>query len=378
MPDVVVAGAGVMGAFAALALQERGLDVLLCDPWEPGHPRATSSSESRVIRAIYGRDRVYAEWSWHALRLWERFEREAGRQLFHRTGVLWLAGEDGAYAAAGLEVMSSLGIPAERLETEEVRRRFPAISPDGLRFAVLEPRMGALRARDGVRVAVALFLQRGGRLVRGAARLPASKPGRLDAVRVEDERVVADAFVFACGPWLPRLFPDLPQGFVRSHRAEELYFGVPEGCRDFDGDRLPAWVEIGAYYGIPAFAGRGLKVGIDRPGDEVDPSEAERLLNAASVSEVRGYLARRFPALAEAPLVESRVCTYEITPDEHLLVDRHPRHQNVVLLGGGSGHGYKLAPVLGGYVADMATGARLETEPRFRLGPRARRAWREP
>lgn len=378
MPDVVVAGAGVMGAFAALALQERGLDVLLCDPWEPGHPRATSSSESRVIRAIYGRDRVYAEWSWHALRLWERFEREAGRQLFHRTGVLWLAGEDDGYAAAGLEVMGSLGIPAERLDSDEVQRRFPALAVDGLRFAVLEPRMGALRSREGVRVAVALFLRRGGRLVRGTARLPKTGAGRLDAVLVDDQPVAASAFVFACGPWLPQLFPELPQGFLRCHRAEELYFGVPEGSRDFDGDRLPAWVEIGAYYGIPALAGRGFKVGIDRPGDEIDPSQGERLLRPASVGEVRGYLARRFPTLAQAPLLEARVCTYEITPDEHLLVDRHPRHENVILLGGGSGHGYKLAPVLGGYVADMATGARLETEPRFRLGPRAGRAWREP
>jgi sarcosine oxidase len=376
--DVVVAGAGVLGAFAALALQERGLSVMLCDPWEPGHPRATSSSETRVIRASYGHDRLYAEWSWNALGLWERFEDETGRRILHRTGVLWLAGEDDTYATAGYQVLRDLRIPAERLEAREVLRRYPALSGDGLSFGVLEPRMGALMARDGVRAAVELFLWRGGELRRGAARLAESAPGRVDAILVGGERLTAGCFVFACGPWLPQVFPDLPAGFVRSHRAEELYFGLPPGSREFDSDRLPTWVEIGQYYGIPALDARGFKIGIDRPGEELDPSASPRLLDPGSVGKVRGFLARRFPGLADAPLVDSRVCTYELTPDEHLLVDRHPRHENVILLGGGSGHAYKLAPVLAGYVADMATGARRDTEPRFRLGPRTARGWREP
>ncbi len=378
MADVVVAGAGVLGAFAALALQERGLDVVLCDPWEPGHPRATSSSETRVIRAIYGTDRLYAEWSWNALRLWERFEDETGRRLLHRTGVLWLASESDGYAAAGLATMRELGIDVERVAAAEIARRFPAIDAEGLSFGVIEPRMGALMAREGVRVAVELFESRGGSLLRGAARLDGPAEGPLDAIRVGSERLIAASFVFACGPWLPQVFPELPAGFVRSHRAEELYFGVPAGNRDFDADRLPTWVEIGQYYGIPALDGRGFKVGIDRPGEEIDPSHSPRLLDPGTVGRIRGFLARRFPGVADAPLVDSRVCTYELTPDEHLLVDRHPRHENVILLGGGSGHAYKLAPVLGGYVADMATGARKDTEPRFRLGPRTARGWREP
>jgi monomeric sarcosine oxidase len=377
--DVLVAGAGVLGAFAALALQERGLRVTLCDPWEPGHPRATSSSESRVIRAIYGKDRLYAEWSWNALKLWERFEQESGARVFFRTGVLWLSsGEDG-YAEAGLATLKDLGIPAERLEPSEVARRFPAVSGDGLRFGVVEPAMGALLARHAVRTAVQLFERKGGRVLRGPARLATNTPdGKVSAIEVAGNSVAADAFVFACGPWLPQLFPDLPAGFVRSFRAEELYFGVPTGSRDFDADRLPTWVEIGQYYGIPALDGRGFKVGIDRPGEELDPSTSPRLLDPATIATVRGFLARRFPGLADAPLVDSRVCTYELTPDEHLLVDRHPRHSNVILLGGGSGHAFKLAPVLGGYVADLATGARAATEPRFQIGERSARGWREP
>lgn len=376
MGDAVVAGAGVLGAFAALALQERGLSVTLCDPWEPGHPRATSSSETRVIRAIYGRDRFYAEWAWRSLEIWERFEATVGRQLLHRTGVLWFAREDDGYAAAGLEVLAGLGLPVERLAPSEISRRFSAVRSDGLRFGVLEPRMGVLRARAAVRLAVALFVRRGGRLLRGAA-VPEIAHGRLDAVRVGQERLAADSFVFACGPWLPQVITEL-QGFIRVQRAEELYFGVPEGSHDFDEDCLPAWVEIGSFYGIPAVEGRAFKVGIDRPGEEIDPSSGDRMLAPWAITEVRAYLAERFPALAEAPLVDSRVCTYEVTPDEHLLVDRHPRHENMVLLGGGSGHAYKLAPMLGAHVADLVTGVQSETEPRFRLAHRQPRGWREP
>lgn len=377
MADVVVAGAGVLGAFTALALQERGVDVTLCDPWEPGHPRATSSSETRVIRAIYGRDRFYAEWSWRALELWEHFEASVGRQVLHHTGVLWLAREENDYAGAGLKVLAELGVPVEQVAPSEMALRFPALRPDGLRFGVLEPRMGVLRARAGVRLAVAHFVRRGGRFLRGPVSPDRGTMERLTAVRVGEDRLAADAFVFACGPWLPQLFSEL-RGLIRVRRAEELYFGVPQGSRDFDEDRLPAWVEIGAYYGIPAVEGRAFKVGIDRPGDEIDPSSGERLLAPWAVGEVRAYLTQRFPALADAPLVDSRVCTYEVTPDEHLVVDRHPRHENVVLVGGGSGHAYKLAPVLGAYVADLVTGARTETEPRFRIGRRKARGWREP
>lgn len=377
MPDVVVAGAGVLGVFTALALQERGAAVTLCDPWEPGHPRATSSSETRLIRAIYGRDRFYSEWSSRAADLWERFEAAVGRQIFHRTGVLWFAREEEDYAAAGLRVLAELGVPVERLEVSDITLRFPAVRADGLRFGVLEPRMGVLRARVSVRLAVALFVRRGGQFLRGPVTPEGGTTGTLASVHVGDERIKAGAFVFACGPWLPKLFPEL-RGLIRVQRAEELYFGVPQGSRDFDEDRMPAWVEIGSFYGIPAVEGRAFKVGIDRPGEDIDPSSGERLLSPGALREVRDYLAQRFPALATAPLVDSRVCTYEVTPDEHLIVDRHPRHENVLLVGGGSGHAFKLAPVLGGFVADLVTGARAETEPRFRLEQRLPRGWRAP
>jgi glycine/D-amino acid oxidase-like deaminating enzyme len=376
-PDVIVAGAGVMGVFVALTLRERGLDVALVDAWEPGNPLASSSSESRVIRALYGKDALYAEWSWKALHLWEQREVEIGRRLLYRNGVLWLAREGDGYEAAGAAVLKRLAIPHERLAPDEVVRRFPAFACDDLRFAILEPRAGALLARDSVRAMSALLVKKGGRLGRGAVEPGESRGGRLQDVRAGGERLAAGAFVFACGAWLGRLFPDLLGPLIRCCRAEELYFGVPAGGRSFDAYSLPSWVEIGAYYGIPSLDGRAFKVGIDRPGPEIDPTNGDRTLDPRSVEEVRAYLARRFPALKSAPLVDSRVCTYEPTPDEHLLLDRHPGLDNVFFAGGGSGHAFKLGPVIGGVLADLVTGVERETHARFRLGAREARGWRQ-
>jgi sarcosine oxidase len=376
-PDVVVAGAGVMGVFTALVLRERGLDVVLVDPWEPGHPRATSSSESRVIRAIYGHDALYAEWSWKALYMWEGREAEIGRRLLYRTGVLWLAREDSGYEAAGEAVLKRLAIPHERIAAADLAARYPGLAAEGLRFGLLEPKAGALLARDGVRGLADLFARKGGRIGRGLVEIGASRAGHLEAVRVGSERLAAGGFVFACGPWLPQVFPELLGSLIRCCRAQELYFGVPPGDRRFDAGALPTWVEIGAFYGVPGLEGRAFKIGIDRAGPEMDPTHGDRSVDPASVSEARAYLARRFPTLADAPLVDSRVCTYETTPDEHLALGRHPGFENVWVAGGGSGHGYKLAPVIGEMMADLITGVRRDLDPRFRLSPRAQRAWRE-
>lgn len=375
--DVVVAGAGVMGLWTALRLRERGLDILVVDPWEPGHPRGTSSSESRVIRSLYGSDEVYASWAWSSLAAWEQQEHALGASLLHRTGVLWFAARAGGYEAAGEATLRRLGIPVERLTPSEVTERFPGVRCDGLAFALFEPRGAAILAREAVRRLAAWLARRGVRFLRSSARLGTGSGSRMTDVVCGGERVAADAFVFACGPWLPEVFPDLLGGAIRVCRAEELYFGVPDGDPGLDAETLPTWVEIGSYYGMGALEGRGFKIGLDRPGDPLDPTHGERRLDPGVIPPVRDYLASRFPALAEAPLVDSRVCTYELTVDEHLILDRHPEIENVWIAGGGSGHAFKLGPAIGEAVASLAAGETKSVLPRFRIGARSPRAWRE-
>lgn len=378
---VVVVGAGVMGAWTALWLRRGGVDVALLDAYGAGNSLASSGDEHRITRSAHGTDELYPRWQRFALEQWADLERECGKELIHRCGVLWFAVGDGTYETASLSTLARLAIPAERLEPEELGRRYPQIGRNGVAWALHEPEGAALMARRGV-AAVARAASRAGVEVGiGLVGAPTSKDGargRLDRVRrAEGGEIGGDQFVFACGPWLPTLFPELLAPLVRVTRQEVVYFAPPPGSSAFDASHMPAWIDLAAgMYGIPAVEGRGFKVGLDAAGQATDPERLERRLSDGAVAATRGYLERRFPALAGRPVAEGRVCQYETTPDAHFLIDRHPAWDNVWVVGGGSGHGFKHGPSIGAYVSALVVGdadAAAQLAPpddRFRLGGR--------
>jgi glycine/D-amino acid oxidase-like deaminating enzyme len=182
--------------------------------------------------------------------------------------------------------------------------------------------------------------------------------------------------VFACGAWLPKVLPALLAGRIRPTRQVVMFFGTPAGDDQFGPRRLPAWVGFeSGVYGVPDLEGRGLKVGIDHHGPEFDPDSDDRAIDAASIATARAWLLRRMPAMADAPLIESRVCQYENTSTGDFLIDRHPDHENVWIAGGGSGHGFKHGPAVGELVARMVLHG-ANTEPRFTLATKATSAAR--
>jgi sarcosine oxidase len=193
--------------------------------------------------------------------------------------------------------------------------------------------------------------------------------GARHGVRVEGGRVTpdappgADVVVWACGPWLARLFPEHVE--LRTTRRDVFFFG---GDASWQG--APGFCEYdGPFYGHGDIAGLGVKVAPDLPGDEIDPDTVDRLPLPARERDARAYAARRFPALADAPVVGGRVCQYDLSVDTHFIVDRHPERPDWWLVGGSSGHGFKHGPALGEYVADCVEGAR-EREPFHALGDR--------
>jgi glycine/D-amino acid oxidase-like deaminating enzyme len=169
------------------------------------------------------------------------------------------------------------------------------------------------------------------------------------------ERIAAQAFVFACGPWLPQLFPALLGDRIKVPGREVFCFGTPAGDQRFSYPNLPNFSEDG-YYGFPSVDGRGVKVCPTRGPTTFDPDTDERIVTPHEVRRARAYLARRFPALKDQPITETRVCQLENTADEHFIIDRHPDYDNVLIAGGGSGHAFKHGPVLGEYVAKRALG----------------------
>ena len=364
---MAVVGAGCFGAWTALRLREKGLRVVLLDQYGPGNARSSSGGESRIVRMGYGPDELYTRLALSSVAAWKRVFEAVREPLFHETGVLWLARTGDRYTLDTLATLARLGVPHERLSTADLRRRYPQFALDEGVWGMLEPASGALIARRAVQ-AVVREAVRAGVEYRTAAVAPPAVRARLEALKSTDgSEIRAGSFVFACGPWLPKLFPALLGARIFATRQEVFFFGAPPGDERFAPPRMPTWIDFGAeIYGLPDLEGRGFKVAPDRHGEPIDPDTDERLVAAESVLRVRAFLARRFPALAAAPLLETRVCQYENTSNGDFLIDRHPDADNVWLVGGGSGHGFKHGPAVGEYVAERLAGGGSE-EPRFSL-----------
>ena len=370
MTDLLVIGAGTMGAWTALHAVRGGRDVLLVDAYGVGHSRATSGDETRIIRSSHGADEYYTRWSRTARDAWQALGDEVGERLFVQAGALWFAHRDDGFEAASEATMRALDIPVERLAPVEIEARWPVVAVEDLRFGVYEPEGGLLMARRGVVAAVRVFEREGGQF-----HLASVGPGRsegrrlLEVVTPNGIARPADAFVFACGPWLPRLFPTVVGDLIRVTKQDVLFVGQPGGTTGFDSDHLPSWVDYDvAFYGIPGVDGRGPKVAPDRYGPVFDPSHGDRIVDPETVRLTRHFMAHRFPSLADQPIVETRVCQYETTPDTHFVIDRHPDFDNVWLVGGGSGHGFKHGPMIGRYVVDRLDGRPIaEDDDRFAI-----------
>jgi len=354
--DVAVIGAGVFGAWTAYHLTRAGRKVALLDAYGPSNSRASSGGESRIIRMGYGPDEIYTRWALRSLGLWQEFFERARRPLFHRTGVLWMAGEDDRYAKSTLATLTKVGVRFERLERAELNARYPQIVFDGVKWGLVEPESGALMARRAVQAVVEETIQSGADYLPAAVGTPAGQ-GRLAAVTTRDGKAIpAGSFVFACGPWLGKVFPELLGERIFPTRQEVFFFGVPAGDRRFAPPAMPTWIfDADEMYGIPDLENRGMKIALDRHGPRLDPDTGKRVVSAEGLAAMRKYVARRFPALKDAPVVETRVCQYENTSSGDFLIDRHPGFENVWLVGGGSGHGFKHGPALGEYVAARVT-----------------------
>jgi len=364
-------GAGVFGSWIAYLLRRAGQDVTLIDQYGPASSRSSSGGESRIIRASYGPDEIYSRMAVRSLGMWKEFAARSARHLFHRTGVLWMAMPDNRYANQSREVLRKIGVQFEDLQPAEVRRRYPQINTVAGAAAIFEPESGALMARQCVQAVVEAFVHEGGRYVLAETRRPPGS-GRLSRIEVAgDKPVEADSFVFACGPWLPKVFPKVLGNRIFVTRQDVVFFGIPPGDRRFGPPEMPIWIDFGdnrGMYGFPDLENRGFKVAFDLHGPAFDPDNGVRSVEPEKIRAARDYVAERFPALAHSPVTETRVCQYENTSNGDFLLDRHPDFENVWLAGGGSGHGFKHGPAIGEYLVARLTGAASpEVEARFSL-----------
>ncbi len=376
-PDVVVIGAGSFGMWTALYLQRLGAAVAVVDLYGAGNSRQTSGGETRGVRSSYG-DRphglLWARWANEAIDRWTRWDAEHQERLlprlFFNTGDLILRDEMEPYLEDTQANWDAAGTSYEILTMDEVARRWPWIRLDAMNVALYEPGAGVVRARRAIESVAAVYLEEGGAISIGRATFGDRSGSTLGNVRLgSGDAMSAAQFVFACGPWFPKVFPALMGKRLRISMGHTFYFGVPPGDTRFMYPNMPS-------YGVPSCTGwpaltpdhRGFRVRTGgRPPE--DPDYSDRWVDKEYHRRPRQILEDYFPDLVGAPILETRACHYERSIDRNFIIDRHPDFQNVWLAGGGSAEGFKFGPVIGEYVAKRVLGLEDDQElaAQFRL-----------
>jgi len=281
-----------------------------------------------------------------------------------------VASADDAYERESIAELKRAAVVFEQLSSAEMEIRWPQINFDDVRWGIFEPQSGYLDARASCEAVAEAFLKAGGEYRQAEVSSSFLEESPVRGINLSDgSSLSADAYVFACGPWLGNLFPKAVGSLIAPTKQDVFFFGPPASdAATFSAAHLPVWGDHGErfFYGIPGCDRRGFKVADDTRGPGFDPTHGERSVSPENLQRVREYVGMRFPALKDAPLLETRVCQYEQTPDGDFIVDRHPKNENIWLLGGGSGHGFKHGPAIGEIMAKLILDG-SEAEPRWKL-----------
>ncbi len=355
-PEVVVIGAGAFGGWTALYLREMGLSVTLVDAHGPGNARGSSAGETRQIRATYGDRELYSRWVVDAFERWKTREEEWGKKLFFQTGQITLLREWTDYLQSSKTVLDKLGLDNEVIQRAELIKRFPQFNYDDVELGFYVPSTGILKCREGCLAVAEAFQNKGGRFVMAKAEMGQRSGGKLREVKLSTgETLAAQSFVFACGPWHPKMFPKVLGDKLRLNRRVLFFMGTPQDDHRLSYPNCPTFT-IRGVYGFPDLEGKGVKLGPYWDAGPLDPDTDDRTASSDEVRRIHELVDSALPTLAGQPVLETRVSPRTNSVDGHFMVDRHPELDNVWLVGGGSGHGYKHGIVLGDYVADRVVG----------------------
>jgi glycine/D-amino acid oxidase-like deaminating enzyme len=371
--SAIVIGAGIFGVTGALALRARGFDVTLIDRGPLPHPLAESTDISKVVRLDYGADDDYTAWMEAALPRWREWNARFGETLFHETGLAFLCRAKmarGGFEHDSYETLRRRGYAPERLDSVEIRRRFPAWNADRFVDGYFNP-VGGYAESGRVVGRLLQDARAAGIAMREDAHVAAldQANGAVRGVRLEDGTALfADRVVLAAGSWSHHLVPQLAM-HLRSVGQPVFHLAPHDGCALFESTRFPVFgadIARTGYYGFPITQSGVVKIANHGVGRPMHPESSARAVTSAEVESFREFLLDTFPALASAPLAASRVCVYGDTLDEHFLIAPVPNLDGLVVAAGGSGHGFKFAPMLGDFIADAVDGNVI---PKFRWRP---------
>jgi sarcosine oxidase len=361
---IAVVGAGAFGGWTALHLLRKGYSVTLVDQFGPGNNQSSSGGETRLIRAYYDKQ-IYFDMTLRAMDHWKENEPRMGQKVFHQNGlILFNYKESTTETETAIPMYKKANLILEKVSIADALKRWPQIRTDGLNHVMFDPQAGYLEARKGCMAVFDLFIKEGGTFIQQKVEKEFIASGKASSITLGDGRKLeADSFIFACGPWLTRLFPELTKK-LKVTRALEIFYSSPPTLSDLMENRLPTWMDRdldGPFrsFGVPGSSYRGFKIGLTPPADNnvTDRFDTyDRVVKPEELAIVQKVIAMRFPKLVGQPVIEQRVCQYTLTPDTDLILDQHPQASNLWVMGGDSGHGYKLGASFGEMAASAVLG----------------------
>lgn len=365
-PEIIVIGAGTFGVWTSYHLSTMGAKVTLIDAYGAGNSRASSGGETRLIQTNTANP-LYVQSALRSFELWTKMDELTKERLVLPTGALNMSTSE-SYRKEILNRQHqhlSVGIKnTEVLDQDEIRYRWPQMYSDDIAVGMYHDGGASgstLFARKACAAVAKQFEQKSGTMMIAKAS-PVFKNGKNEGIDVGKKNIVKAAhYIFACGPWLPKLFPNLLFPKLQVQRRDVLFVGTPAGDNRFSHPNLPEWgVNGSGYYGFPSIEGRGLKVAPYPDYNSFDPDTDERLINPYQTKRAHDFVKHRFPALSKQPIIESRVCQVTNSVDGNFIVDQHPTSDNTWIVGGGSGHGFKHGPAIGEYTAKRILGQEVE------------------
>jgi glycine/D-amino acid oxidase-like deaminating enzyme len=357
MATVIVVGAGISGVTSAIELKNRGHKVVLVDPGPLPHPLAASTDISKAVRAAYGPDEDYTALADRCIPIWREWNAKFGVELYHETGVLFVCAhkmEPGGFEFESARVLEKHGHRFERFDAKKFHQRFPAFAPNRFQDGFFDPSAGY--AESGKVIAtLAEYAKSIGVELRERAKFVGLNETE-DLVRgivLEDrKRIDGDAIVIAAGAWTPYALP-FTKKFLRAtgHPVFHLEPSQPELFLPERFGFFGADISKTGYYGFSLNQGV-VKIANHGAGREMSPDSPERTVTPEEENDLREFLRSTIPALADDPIVYTRICMYSDTNDGDFWIAPDPERPNLIVATGDCGHGFKFAPALGEIVAD--------------------------
>jgi sarcosine oxidase / L-pipecolate oxidase len=378
MSKVIVVGAGINGVTAAIELKKRGHRLIVLDPGPLPHPLAASTDISKAVRAAYGADEDYTELAERSIKLWRKWNKEFGVQLYHEVGVMFVRQQEmkpGDFEYESFKMLEKRGHKIKRMNSARLWKRFPAWNPELYRDGVLELKAGYTESRRVVAALIERAKSLGVELREGAtfSRLDECDDRVKGIVLDDGQRVAGDIVVIAVGAWAPYLLPFTDKFFRAS--GQPVFHLKPRQPELFTPERFPVFgadITTTGYYGFPLNRDGVVKIANHGPGREMSPESPDRIVTPEEERNLREFVSSTFPVLAHAPIVYSRVCMYCDTNDGHFWVAPDPERPGLIVATGDSGHGFKFAPVLGDIIADAVEEKSNPLLQKFRWRPEVR------